>query len=57
MNLFLIIIAVIIVALCWLGVIPLRKWIYQLKAKYYGEYTRKKLKIIKFLEPIINYFK
>ena len=46
-------IAIVIAAvLCWLGVIPLRKWYYLLKNKLYGKWLHIKLLLIKLLNDL-----
>ncbi|WP_419035256.1 hypothetical protein [Dysosmobacter sp.] len=43
-------IIIILIVLCLLDIIPLRKWYHIGKARFYGKWLHVKLKIIKLLE-------
>lgn len=49
------IIIIMIVGLMWFEIIPVRLWIAKVKTKYYGKRARLKIRIIKIIEPIINF--
>lgn len=50
------IIVLIIIILIWLEIIPVRLWLAQSKIKYYRKKTRAKIRIIKILQPILNWW-
>lgn len=56
MQVIIIVLILIIIILTYIGIIPLKKWYYLFKSKYYGIFTRAKIKLISFFDAILQQF-